>query len=418
MKKPWSLCVAAVCLMSIAASSTIQAVAASAAGSVGHPDQVLGGNVEIQVQPAHETGENGADLAEEAQSAVVMDASTGTVLFEKDAHERLPMASITKIMTMLLIMEAIDNGKLKWTDPVRTSEYAASMGGSQIFLQPGEVMSAADMLKGIAMASANDACVAMAEHIAGSADAFVAQMNARARALGMKDTHFVNCNGLPVPDHYSSAYDIAVMSRELLKHEQILRFTSAYSDYLRKDTDHPFWLVNTNKLVRYYSGVDGLKTGYTQEAKYCLAATAKKDGFRIITVVMGEPKTSVRNREVTELLNWGFANYTSKVLYRAGQTVQDIEFRHGRPESIPLVAADTVGVVMKKGEHHRYDTEVQLKADIAPPLRKGDAVGVLRVKEDGRVVASVPLLASTDVRKTGFLTGIGRTLRDFVTLDD
>lgn len=229
-------------------------------------------------------------LAPQARAAVVMDFATGKVLYEKDAHEKLPMASITKIMTMLLTMEAIDSGRLKYTDKIRTSEYASSMGGSQIFLEPGETMTVNDLLKGIAIASANDACVAIAEHLSGSESAFVEQMNERARQLGMDDTHFVNCNGLPAPNHYCSAHDIALMSRELLKHPDITRYTSVYSDYLRKDTDHPLWLVNTNKLVRFYDGVDGLKTGFTAEAKYCLSATAKRpDGFRVIAVVMGEP---------------------------------------------------------------------------------------------------------------------------------
>jgi serine-type D-Ala-D-Ala carboxypeptidase (penicillin-binding protein 5/6) len=377
---------------------------------------VPGSNVEMKVQSEPNDDANPSDgLAREARSAVVMDAATGKVLFEKDAHRRLPMASITKIMTMLLIMEAVDSGNLKLTDQVKTSEYAASMGGSQIFLQPGEVMSVGDMLKGIAMASANDACIAMAEHMRGSAEGFVRQMNQRAAQLGMKDTHFVNCNGLPAPDHYSSAHDIAVMSRELLKHSKVLKYTSAYSDYLRKDTDHPFWLVNTNKLVRFYDGVDGLKTGYTQEAKYCLSATAKRDGFRVITVVMGEPKTSIRNKEVSELFNWSFAHYTSKVLYQAGQSVDELELRHGHPEMLKVVTADTVGMVEEKGQKHDYDVDVTYKENLAPPIKSGHQVGTMVVKDNGRVVASVPLLAGHDVRRTGFFTGVGRVLRDIVT---
>lgn len=221
---------------------------------------------------ADESGSSSqAQLAPSARSAILLDADTGTIIYEKNSHDKLPPASITKIMTMLLTMEAIDQGQLQLTDKVRTSEYAASMGGSQIFLEPGEEMTVDDMLKGIAMASGNDASVAMAEKIAGSEQAFVKMMNEKAAELGMNDTHFVNCNGLPAENHYTSAHDIALMSRELLKYEHITKYTGAYQDYLRKETSKPFWLVNTNKLVRFYSGADGLKTGYTSEAKYCLS---------------------------------------------------------------------------------------------------------------------------------------------------
>ncbi len=220
--------------------------------------------------------EKPVDLAPNAASAVLIDVDTGTVIFDKNKDAKLPPASITKIMTMLLIMEALDQGKIKMDEKVRTSEYAASMGGSQIFLEPGEEMTVQDMLKGIAMASGNDASVAMAEKIGGSEEAFVQMMNARAKELGMNNTHFVNPNGLPADNHYSSAYDIALMSQELLKHEEITQFTGQYQDYLRKETPKPFWLVNTNKLVRFYSGADGLKTGYTSEAKFCLSLRPKE----------------------------------------------------------------------------------------------------------------------------------------------
>jgi D-alanyl-D-alanine carboxypeptidase (penicillin-binding protein 5/6) len=373
-------------------------------------------NVEIHVQAGNRQEQDATGtLAPNARSAVVMDAATGKVLYEKDGHEELPMASITKIMTLLLVMEAVDSGKLKLSDPIKVSEYAASMGGSQIFLQAGETMSAEDMIKGIAIASANDACVALAEHLSGSADAFVEAMNRRAKQLGMDDTHFVNCNGLPAPNHYSSAHDIAIMSRELLKHVQILKYTSVYSDYLRKGTEHPFWLVNTNKLVRFYPGVDGLKTGYTQEAKYCLSATAQRDGFRVVAVVMGEPKPSVRNQEVSALLNWAFANYTSKVLYKAGERVKEVELRRGHPEKLRIVAADTVGIVQSKGVKHQYEVNIVVKDNLPLPIRRGDPVGMLVVSDHGKVVSETPLVAGNNVRKVGFFTGIGRVFRDIIT---
>jgi D-alanyl-D-alanine carboxypeptidase (penicillin-binding protein 5/6) len=356
------------------------------------------------------------DLAEHARSAVVMDYATGKVLFEKDAHERLPMASITKIMTLLLIMEAVDGGKLKLNDPIKTSEYAASMGGSQIFLEPGEVMSADDMIKGIAVASANDACVAMAEHLYGSEKAFVRHMNERARELGMTDTHFVNCNGLPAANHYSSAHDIAIMSRELLKHQHITRWTSVYSDYLRKDSTRPLWLVNTNKLVRFYEGVDGLKTGYTSEAKYCLSATAKRSGFRVISVVMGEPKATVRNQEVSQLFNWAFSQFESRVLYQAGQVVGKAEVLHGVPQQVPVKVNDTVGVIREKGEQADYETHIRLER-VKAPLRAGQEVGKLQIydKQHRRLVAEAPLVAASAVDKAGFFQSVGQTVRRIVT---
>lgn len=379
------------------------------------------GGVEVQVHPgytlqtsseAHQTSE--ASLAKNARSAVIMDAATGKVLFEKDADEELPPASITKVMTLLLIMEAIDSGRLKLSDPIKVSEYASSMGGSQIFLEPGETMSAADMIKGIAVGSANDACVAMAEHLDGTEENFVKRMNKRAKQLGMEHTHFVNCNGLPAEGHYSSAEDIAIMSRELLKHPEITRWTSVYSDYLRKDSDHPLWLVNTNKLVRFYDGVDGLKTGFTQEAKYCLSATAVKDGFRVIAVVMGEPRSTVRNAEVTSMLNWTFSQYRSKVLYKAGQPVQEVKVVRGVPERVPAVVGDTVGYIYKAGETPHMRTEVQL-AKVQAPVSKGEQVGKLVVYNGEHKVAEIALLAGADAQRAGFWTNTGRTIRGLVT---
>lgn len=384
--------------------------------------QTSNSGIEVHVAKGYTLGdqieaetEQPSGLAKQARSAVIMDFSTGKTLYEKDAHEKLPMASITKIMTLLLILDALDSGKLKLSDPIKTSDYAASMGGSQIFLEPGETMTASDMIKGIAVASANDACVAMAEHLYGSETNFVKQMNERAKELGMDDTHFVNCNGLPAPNHYSSAHDVAIMSRELLKHEEVTKWTSVYSDYLRKNSDHPLWLVNTNKLVRFYDGADGLKTGYTAEAKFCLSATAKRDGFRAIAVVMGEPKPTIRNAEVSAMLNWTFSQYRSKVLVKEGQVVDDsVRVAGGMPEKIPVVAGDTVGVVHKVGEHPSLEKKVEL-SKLTAPVKKGQRVGTLRVYEDEDLVAEAPILAGESVEKAGFLTNIGRTVRDLVT---
>lgn len=370
--------------------------------------------VNQEVAPASSVTQTGPGLAKQARSAVIMDQSSGKVLFEKDGHERLPMASITKIMTMLLIVEAVDQGKLKWDDPIKASDYAASMGGSQIFLESGESMKASDMLKGIAVASGNDACVAMAEHLCGSEEAFVAKMNQRAQQLNMKDTHFSNCNGLPVTNHYSSACDIAIMSRALLKHPEITKWTSVYSDYLRKDTARPLWLVNTNKLVRFYDGVDGLKTGYTQEAKYCLSATAKRGDFRVIAVVMGEPRPPIRNAEVSGMLNYAFSQYTSKILYRQHQIVATPIVKKGVKSKVEAMTADTVGFVTEKGQTTKYETKLDLPVLKAPVL-KGQKIGMLRVFDGTTCVAEVPLIARNDVNKAGFFHSLGHTFKVIVT---
>ncbi|WP_240413942.1 D-alanyl-D-alanine carboxypeptidase family protein [Paenibacillus periandrae] len=358
------------------------------------------------------------DLAPNASSAVTMDVDTGTVIFEKNKDAKLPPASITKIMTMLLVMEALDQGKIKMTDKVRTSEYAASMGGSQIFLEPGEEMTVQDMMKGIAMASGNDASVAMAEKLAGSEQAFVQMMNERAGQLGMKNTHFVNCNGLPADNHYSSANDIALMSRELLKHEEITQFTGTYQDYLRKDTPKPFWLVNTNKLVRFYSGADGLKTGYTSEAKFCLSATAKRDNFRIITVVMGEPNTKTRNAEVSNLFDYAFSQYMSYPIYKTGDPIGELKISKGVQSVVPLTAKHSYSMLLKKGEAgNDIRHEVQLLPDLKAPVAIGQPIGKIVVYKGDRVLSEFPLESSIEVGKAGWWVLVKRSAKQLFFID-
>lgn len=350
------------------------------------------------------------DLTPNARSAVLMDVDTGTIMAQKNMDEKLPPASITKIMTMLLIMESLDQGKIKMDDKVRTSEYAASMGGSQIFLEPGEEMTVQDMLKGIAMASGNDASVAMAEKIAGSEEAFVQMMNERAQQLGMKNTHFVNCNGLPADNHYTTAQDIAIMSRELLKHEEITKFTSVYQDYLRKDSEKPFWLVNTNKLVRFYQGADGLKTGYTSEAKFCLSATAKRDNLRIVAVVLGEPDTKTRNAEVTKLFDYAFSQYTNYSIFKTGEEIGTFKVRKGVLENVPLTAKHQYSVLMKKGDagqgiRHELVLDTTLKA----PIVVGQKIGKLVVYKDDKQLAEFDIESPVEVRKAGWWLLFKRT---------
>ncbi|GIP41724.1 D-alanyl-D-alanine carboxypeptidase [Paenibacillus sp. J45TS6] len=352
------------------------------------------------------------ELAENAISAVLLDADTGTIIYEKNGHEKLPPASITKIMTMLLVVEAIDAGKLKWTDKVRTSEYAASMGGSQIFLEAGEEMTVDDMLKGIAMASGNDASVAMAEKLAGTEAAFVELMNKRAKELGMNDTHFANCNGLPVDNHYSSAHDIAIMSRELLKHKDVTKYTGAYQDHLRKDSEKPFWLVNTNKLVRFYPGADGLKTGYTSEAKFCLSATAVKDGMRVVAVVLGEPNTKTRNSEVSNMMDYAFSQYMMKTIYKKGDVIGKVQIEKGNIKEIEIIADTPYSVLMKRGASDETTQQLTIPAEIKAPIAKGQVLGKLIVSQDNKVLKEFEIKAAVDVEKAGFWKLFKRTTSD------
>ncbi|MFB5759561.1 D-alanyl-D-alanine carboxypeptidase family protein [Paenibacillus medicaginis] len=349
-------------------------------------------------------------LAPQSGSAILMDAYTGTIVYEKNSHDKLPPASITKIMTMLLTMEALENGKLKLTDQVRASEYAASMGGSQIFLEPGEEMSVEEMLKGIAMASGNDASVAMAEKIAGSEQAFVRLMNDKAKELGMKDTHFANCNGLPAKDHYSSAHDIALMSRELLQYPQITKYTGSYQDYLRKSSEKPFWLVNTNKLVRFYTGADGLKTGYTSEAKFCLSATAVRDGMRVVAVVLGEPNTKTRNSEIASMFDYAFSQYAMKSLYNQGDVIGKLNIEKGVVPELTIKAEQPYSVLVKKGarqEEMRH--EVKLNSGIKAPLKKGEVVGKLIVYQNNVKLKEFELQSPVAVDKAGWWRLFKRT---------
>ncbi|WP_020059412.1 D-alanyl-D-alanine carboxypeptidase family protein [Bacillus sp. 123MFChir2] len=337
-------------------------------------------------------------LAEQASSAIVIEQDTGKVLFDKNPNEKLPPASMTKIMTMLLIMEQIEKGKLKLTDKVRTSEHAASMGGSQIFLEPGEEMSVDEMLKGIAIASGNDASVAVAEHIAGSEEGFVDRMNKKAKDLGLKNTHFQNPTGLPAKDHYSTAYDMAVMAKELMKYPLIRKYTGKYEDYLREDTDKKFWLVNTNKLVRFYPGVDGVKTGFTTEAKYCLTASAERNGMRVISVIMGSPTSKERNAEVTKLLDYAFSQYMTKKMYTRGEKIQTVKVGKGKKETVDLVASENVSLLMKKGEAMKnIKKEVVAEEKVKAPIKKGDALGTLVIKKGNEVLLKQTIVAKEDV---------------------
>ncbi len=333
-----------------------------------------------------------------AKSAVLMDVETGTVLYEQNAHEPLAPASVTKVMTMLLIMEAIDDGRLGWKDTVTASEAAAAKGGSQVYLKVGETMTVEDMLKSIAVSSANDCACAMAEHIAGSEAAFVEKMNARAKELGMKDTNFVNCTGLDddpgAEAHKTSAYDIAVMSRELLKkHPDIKKFTTIWMDTVRNGA---FGLSNTNKLVRFYPGATGLKTGFTSKAGYCLSASAQRDGMELVAVVMGAETSQDRFSACKALLDHGFASYA---LVRPEMEKQSVPVRLGTSKTVTAVPGSWEALLIDKSQKNMVTTEISLLPEVAAPVGKGQKLGTVTLRAGEQILAEVPLIAETGVAK-------------------
>lgn len=346
----------------------------------------------------------------DCKSAILMDATTGTVLYEKNADQALPPASVTKIMTLLLIMEEIEKGSLKYDDLVTTSAYAASMGGSQVFLKEGEQMTAEDMLKSVIIASANDAAVALAEHVCGSEQAFVNRMNARAKELGMNNTHFENTNGLDdtTTNHLTSARDIALMSRELIKHEKILSYSSTWMDSIRNGE---FGLTNTNRLVRFYKGATGLKTGSTDKAKFCVSATAKRENMHLICVVMGAPSSDIRNSIATQLLNWGFANYE---LYEDESVVLDsIKVKCG-VENKCNISTKHFARVVEKGKSNKIEKRFDIPNSITAPIKKGDIVGSIEYYLNNDLIGKNEIISENNIEKIDFLTLFVRILSKFL----
>ncbi|MDL0419060.1 D-alanyl-D-alanine carboxypeptidase [Caldifermentibacillus hisashii] len=357
------------------------------------------------------------DLAENAKSAILIERDTGTVLFEKNSNEKLSPASMTKIMTMLLIMEALEDGKIQWNEKVRTSEYAASMGGSQVFLEEGEEMTVDELLRAISISSANDASVAMAERIAGSEKQFVKMMNQKAKELGLKDTKFQNATGLPAKNHYSSARDMAILAKELLKHEKITNYTSQYESYLREGTDKKFWLVNTNRLVKFYPGVDGLKTGFTKEAKYCLTATAKKGDMRVIAVVFGAPTSKERNKLITEMFDYAFSQYETKQFYAKGDELGKVTVEKGQQRNIKIAAGESISLLTKKGEKmDDVKTSLKLNKHIQAPIKKGDEIGKIVLIKNGKVLSENSAIAAENVKPASWWTLYKRSFSMFTKL--
>ena len=344
-------------------------------------------------------GAGAATLAEAGKSAVLMDVTTGTVLYENNSHEPLAPASVTKVMTMLLIMEAVDSGKIALTDTVTASENAAAKGGSQIYLKAGESMTVSDMLKSIAVSSANDCACAMAEHIAGSEAAFVDAMNQRARELGMRDTHFVNCTGLDDDDaakqHRTSAHDIALMSRELLRnHPLIKKYTTIWMDTVRNGA---FGLSNTNKLIRFYPGATGLKTGFTSGAGYCLSASAQREGMELIAVVMGAKTSKERNAACKELLDYGFANFA--VICPELSEVPGVPVKLGKQETVNATLGEATGLLIDKSQKSAVTTEVTLEERVTAPVTRGQQIGTLSIKSGEQTLRQIPLIAAEGVER-------------------
>ncbi|MDI3280562.1 MAG: D-alanyl-D-alanine carboxypeptidase family protein [Bacillota bacterium] len=332
-----------------------------------------------------------------APSAILLEASGGKVLWEKDADRPLPIASLTKIMTMTLVLEALRDGKVTLDDVVVGSALARSMGGTQIWLEEGEQMSLRDMLYAVAVGSANDCAVALAEHVAGSVDEFVRLMNQRAAQLGMTHTHFANPTGLDAPDNYSTARDLALLSRYAVTLPLFLELTSTWDYYVRKGTPKEVWLTTFNKLLKQYPGYDGIKTGFTDTARYCLAATAKRDGLRLIAVVLGAPTAKERTADVRALLDYGFRAYEAVKVLPGGSAVASVEVWKGAQDRVDAVAAEDVYVVVPRGQRGRWQKEVVLPKPVVAPVKKGQVVGVLVFTREGEKVAEVPLVAAAEV---------------------
>ena len=355
------------------------------------------------------------NLLSDGKSAILIEATTGKIIYEKNAHERYAPASMTKIMSMILIMEEIEKGNLKWNETLTTSSNASSMGGSQIFLQANEKMSVKDLFKGVAIGSANDATVVFAERIAGTEDKFVEKMNQKAKELGLKDTNFKNATGLDEANHYSSAYDMAFMARELVKHEKIFEFTTIYEDYLRQNTDNKFWLVNTNKLIKTYEGADGLKTGYTKEAGYCLTATANKNRMRLIGTIMGASDSKTRNSNMMTLLDYGYNSYEMQVEVKKGDVISNKKITKAKNQNVKIVPKKDASVLIKRGEE-KEALNYEIKLDkIKLPIKKGQRVGILKLKDGNKVVSKVELTVKNDIKKASIIEIYRRSLKSIIT---
>lgn len=354
------------------------------------------------------------ELASNAKSGIIMEPTTNKVIFEKNSHERLEPASMTKMMTLLLTFEALDNGKISLDDMVHISKVAAAMGGSQMFLEENSNIRLEEIIKGVSIASANDGAVALAEYIGGSVENFVNMMNQKIADLGLTDTHFTNPHGLHADNHYSSAYDMAIIAANLISHEKILEYTSIYEDYFNKPDGSRTWLVNTNKLTRYYEGVDGLKTGYTKEAGYCLTATAKKNNIRYITVLMGEPTSDLRSSETTSMLNYAFNSFKLNTIISKTQELGNVYIDKSKEKTVKIVTKkDITELISKEKESPNYTYNLKIDK-LKAPLKKGTKVGTVEILDnEGLIVREEEVTIESDITKSSF---IGMVLENFLTI--
>lgn len=354
------------------------------------------------------------DLAKNAKSTILIESSTKEVIYERNADEKLAPASMTKMMSLILIMEAIENKSIKLNQVVTVSENASKMGGSQIYLETNEKMTVDDLLKGICMASANDAVVALAETIYGSEEEFVNEMNKKAKVLGLTNTYFKNATGLDEEGHYSSARDMALIATELIKHPKVLEYSSRYEDYLRENTNKKFWLVNTNKLIKTYEGMDGLKTGYTEKAGYCLTATAKRNNMRLVGVVMNEESSSIRNSDMTELLNYGFSLYKVKTLVKKDKVVSTYEDNKSSRVKNDVIVKEDINILNKNNSKDRKVTYRVILDNKTLPIEKETKVGILEVLENNKVIYKTNVYPKERIKKANIFELYLRNIKDFI----
>ena len=354
------------------------------------------------------------DLAPNSKSAILVEASTGIVVFEKNSHEKLPIASMTKIMSMILIMENLENGNLSLNDKVLISKNAASMGGSQIFLEEGSNMKVLELLKGVAIASGNDAVVALAEKIAGSEDAFVSMMNKKAKDLGLKDTNFKNPHGLDEANHYSSAYDMSIMALELLKHPDILKYTSIYEEYFEKSDGTKIWMVNSNKLVRFYEGIDGLKTGYTDNAKYCITATGKKNNLRFISVVMGADSSENRSKDVVSMFNYGFSNYKIEKIIDKSEDLGKVKVINGTKKTLKIKLNNNIVELKKANEKKSKYKYIIKKKELKAPVKNNEVIAELTIIKDNKEYKAININSSEMINKNNFINTLLDSFKNLI----
>ncbi len=359
--------------------------------------------------------ENDVNITKNATAAIMIEATTGEILYNQNANEKHSVASLTKMMSLIIFLEFVESGGMTYDEIVTVSETAKGIGGTQLWLETGEQISVNDLLKGIVMASANDAAVALAERVAGTEEAFVNQMNKKVKELGLKNTNFKNCTGFDEEGHYSTAYDMAIIAKELLNHEDIFKFSSVYESYIRENTVNKTWIVNTNKLVRFYEGADGLKTGWTEEAGSCMAATAKRNDLRLITVTLGYGDTTTRNAETMELLNYGFNQYKVNLLYKKGSVVGTTNLEKAKDKEVKLIASEDILILQKKVEEEiKYKTEIRLN-DVKYPIKKGDNLGVIYIKSGKDILKKSNLISEKEVEKVSIFNLYFNNLRNILT---